>query len=258
MSAPSPSDAAAREGAPLAWGRLRTTASHTIGVGHLAELLRAVPADAPSEAYRTAVVEENVLGRPTQAGRLRTYRHLRELYLLDPHQEAFRVLRTLWSVDPGAQPLLAGLLAFARDELFRASWPAIARATQGSVVSSDDLSNVVAEAYAGSLSAATIAKIGRNTGSCWTQTGHLVGRAKKIRARVDARPAAVAYAAYLGHLGGRRALGVLGNPWSALLDLPDDARLDALRRAHDAGLVDLQAAGNVVEIGFAFIEGGGR
>ncbi len=90
------------------------------------------------------------------------------------------------------------------------------------------------------------------------QTGHLVGRARKVRATVEARPAAVAFAAYLGHLDGGRALGVLDNPWSALLDLPGAGRLDALRRAHDAGLLDLQVAGQVVEVGFSFVQGAAR
>jgi hypothetical protein len=237
---------------------MRTTASHTIAVGHLQELLREVPGDAPAEQYRTAVVEENILGRPTQAGRLRTFRHLRELYLFDPAHAPFIALRRLWDVDVDAQPLIAGILAVARDEVFRASWPGISRALPGSVVTSDDLANVIAESYAGSLSAATIGKIGRNTGACWTQTGHLAGRTRKVRTAVAARPAAIAFAAYLGHLDGGRAVHVLDNAWSSLLGLNGVEQLGALRRAHDAGLLDLKVAGHVVEVGFSFIEGGAR
>ena len=58
-------------------GTLRTTASHTIGIPHLVELLREVPSDAPADLYRQAVVEDNILGRPTLAGRQRSFRHLR-------------------------------------------------------------------------------------------------------------------------------------------------------------------------------------
>ncbi len=239
-------------------GHVRTTASHTIGVPHLVELLREVPASASADEYQDAVVEENVLGRPTHTGRLRAFRHLRELYLLDPADPRFAALRRYWDADPEARPLLAGILAVARDELLRASWPAIARALPGAVVTSDDLSNVVAETYAGTLSAATIGKVGRNTGACWTQTGHLSGRARKVRTTAIARPAAVAFAAYLGHLDGGRALGVLDNAWSPLLELSEADRLDALRRAHGAGLLDLQVAGRVVEVGFSFVEDGAR
>ena len=96
---------------------------------------------------------------------------------------------------------------------------------------------------------------GRNTGASWTQTGHLVGRAKKVRVAVDAAPAAIAFAAYLGHLAGGRGAGVLDTPWAALLDLPGGTSLDALRTAHTQGLIDLLVAGNVVDVSFPILDG---
>lgn len=242
----------------LTLGSVRTTASHTIGVPHLLELLQILPASASHDEYRSAVIEDNVLGRPTHAGRLRTFRHLREVYGLDPAWEPFRALRRLWASDRESGPVLAGLLAFTRDEMLRASWPAVMRAGIGDVVSSADLTASVAEALPGGLSVASLDKIGRNTGACWTQTGHLVGRARKVRQPVDARPAAVAFAAYLGHLAGLRGARVLETPWAPLLDVAPGARPVALRAAHDAGLLDVQAAGHVVEVGFGFVAGGAR
>ena len=176
----------------FALASLRTTASHTTSIPHLTELLAAVPRDAGSEQYRAAVVEENVLGRPTRAGRLRSLRHLRELYLLDGAASAFSALRYLWDLDPSARPLLAGVLAFTRDAFLRSSFRAVAAAAPGDVVSSADLSAAVAVDHRDGLSDDTLGKVGRNTGACWTQTGHLTGRAKKTRTRVAARPAAVA------------------------------------------------------------------
>lgn len=236
------------------WGRVRTSASHTIGVPHLSELLAALPADATFEAYRDAVVEENALGRPTRAGRLRTFRHLREVYLLDGGVPAFAALRRLHEVDPASLPLLAGLLAFTRDELLRASWPAIAAARPGERVTSEDLTAAVASTHANSLSPATLGKVGRNAAASWAQIGHLEGRTAKVRRLVDATPAAVAFSAYLGHLDGGRGTGVLDNPWSALLDLEQGIEIDALRAAHRAGLLDMLVAGDVVEVSFPQLE----
>lgn len=237
-------------------GSLRTTASHTIAIPHLTELLRAVPADAPHERYRAAVVEENVLGRPTHAGRQRSFRHLRELYFLDPAFREFAALRRLWDVDSNAQPLLAGMLAFTRDGILRASFAAIRQAPPGAIVTSDDLTKAVTAVYGVDLSESTLGKTGRNTGACWTQTGHLAGRSKKVRQTVEPFPAAVAFAAYLGHLAGNRGAGVLDTPWAALLDLPGGAALDALRTAHTQGLIDLLVAGNVVDVSFPIFNGG--
>lgn len=247
-----PSDA---PGGEFALASLRTTASHTIGIPHLVELLRVVPAGVPQERYREAVVDDNLLGRPTQAGRERSFRHLRELYFLDPARREFAALRRLWDVDPDAQPLIAGLLAFTRDGILRASFAAIQQTTPGGIVTSDDLTKAVAAIYGVDLSESTLGKTGRNTGACWTQTGHLAGRTKKVRQSIEAFPTAVAYAAYLGHLAGRRGTAVLDTPWAALLDLPAGAGLDALRRAHTQGLMDLLVAGNVVDLSFPMIDG---
>lgn len=241
--------------AEFALASLRTTASHTIGVPHLLELLRSVPANAPHEAYRRAVVEENLLGRPTQAGRQRSFRHLRELYLLDPSRLEFAALRRLWDIDPLARPLIAGILAFTRDGILRASFAAVQQTPPGGVVTSEDLTKAVTAVYGLDLSEATLGKTGRNTGACWTQTGHLAGRARKVRQSIQALPAAVAYAAYLGHLAGKRGASVLDTTWAPLLDVPPGAALDALRRAHTQGLIDLLVAGNVVDISFPMIDG---
>ncbi|GAA8854177.1 hypothetical protein DUHN55_46390 [Helicobacter pylori] len=237
-------------------GTLRTTASHTIGIPHLVELLREVPATAPAEQYREAVVEGNVLGRPTQAGRQRSFRHLRELYFLDPQRPEFVALRYFWDIDLSSRPLLAGQLAFTRDEVFRASFSAIAALPAGSGVTSADLTTAVAAQFDSEMSESTLAKTGRNTGACWTQTGHLAGRAKKVRTDVEARPVAIAYAAYLGHLAGGRGLGVLDNPWSQILGLAPGRSLEALRDAHTQGLLDLLVAGNVVDVAFPAFGGG--
>lgn len=239
----------------FALGALRTTASHTTSVPHLVELLRLVPADAPYERYREMVVDENVLGRPTHTGRQRSFRHLRELYYLDPEHPEFAAMRRLWDIDPGAQPLLAGILAFTRDGILRSSFPAIRQAPAGSIVTSADLTKAITEVYGADLSVATLGKTGRNTGACWTQTGHLTGRTKKVRQTVDPFPTAIAFAAFLGHLSGNRGVSVLVTPWAALLDLPLGTELSALRTAHTQGLIDLLVAGNVVDLSFPLFEG---
>lgn len=239
----------------FALGTLRTTSSHTIGIPLLTQLLREVPPGASGEQYRYAVVEENVLGRSTLSGRKRSFRHLRELYFLDPRQPEFMALRHFWQIDSTSGPLLAGVLAFIRDELFRTSFAAIAELPLGATVGSADFTEVVAGRFGEELSQSTLAKTGRNTGACWTQTGHLAGRAKKVRIEVIASPVVIAYAAYLGHLAGGRGLGVLDNPWSEILGLAPGRKLEALRDAHTQGLLDLLVAGNVVDVSFPALGG---
>ena len=107
------------------------TTSHTIVVPALQQLLAEVGTTGSAEEYERAVLEDNVLGKSTAGARRRTFRYLRELYLLRNDSLLFRALGDLWSDDPSGRPLLAGLCALARDPVFRASAEAIVEREPG-------------------------------------------------------------------------------------------------------------------------------
>lgn len=229
-----------------------TNTSHTIVVGALASLLDAVPADAPQATYEEAALDANVLGKDTAGARLRTYRYLRELYLLRPDSLLFRALRDLWPADDDARPLLAGLCALARDSVFRASSTAITRTSPGDTLTSADLADAVGEQFPDSYGASTLAKVGRNTFSSWEQTGHLAvaERATKMRTRAACRPADVAYALLLGHVEGVRGRALFETLWARVLDQPASHLVDLAATASQQGMLELRHAGGVVEVGF--------
>ena len=194
----------------------------------------------------------NVLGKATEASRWRTFRYLRELYLLRPDSLLFRALRDLWSVDADARPLLAGLCALARDAVYRASSDAIIHSSSGDTLSSRDLATAVGECFPDSYSAATLAKIGRNTFSSWEQTGHLAdaGRAGKVRIRPTCRPANVAYALLLGYVQGGRGGALFDTLWARVLDQPRSQLLELAAAASQQGMLELRQAGGIIEVGF--------
>lgn len=150
-----------------------TNTSHTIIVPALTTLLSAESPHASVEDYERAVLEDNVLSKDTEGARRRTFRYLKELYLLRRTSIVFRALRDLWSDDVEAQPLLAGSCALARDAVFRASSTAIFDSSPGDSRVAADLAAAVGDHFPNSYSDATLAKIGRNTLSSWEQTGHL-------------------------------------------------------------------------------------
>jgi len=234
------------DGAPRS-GSSRTSTSQTIGIPLLAALLRSERGTPTAAGLSNAVLDENVLGRPTAEGRRRTYRQLRELYGLDPEQSEFRALLTLVRVAPDELPLLAGLLAFTADPVLRASFDAVRAARPGTVVTSTGLGAAVAEEFS-TYSPSTLAKIGRNTASSWTQTGHLVGRAPKHRAVVDPGPAAVAMAVLLGHLDGRRGVGLFDTPWTTVLDRSPERVRELAQRSSRLGYLSVRDGGGVVEV----------
>jgi hypothetical protein len=229
-----------------------TNTSHTIVFSALAALLSAVPPSAPAAAYKKASVEDNVLGKNTDGARRRTYRYLRELYLLRPDSLLFRALRDLWPVDPAARPLLAGLCAVARDAACSKDGVAITGAPPGEILVSGDLADAVAEHFPTSYNASTLAKIGRNTFSSWEQTGHLAqaGRSTKTRTRAICRPADVAYALLLGHLEGTRGRALFETLWTKVLDQPVSHLVDLAASASQYGLLEFRQAGGVLDVGF--------
>jgi hypothetical protein len=229
-----------------------TNTSHTIVVEALAALLAAVPSDASPNEYQHAALEGNVLTKQTEGARRRTFRYVKELYMLRPDSILFRALRDLWLDDASAQPLLAGLCALARDSVFRASFVAILRSTPGETLSSRDLSTVVGDHFPGSYNESTLAKIGRNTFSSWEQTGHLAAAepARKVRVRAVCRPANVAYALLLGHLQGVRGQALFETLWAQALDLSRSHLVDLAFGASQCGLIEFRHAGGVVDVGF--------
>ena len=198
------------------------------------------------------MVVDNVLGKDTEGGRRRTFRYLKELYLLTPRSLLFRALRDLWPDDAEARPLLAGLCALARDSVFRASASALLASAPGDELTSRVLAESVEARFPDSYRESTLLKIGRNTFSSWEQTGHLEAAqpSVKLRRRAVCRPANVAYALLLGHIEGTRGQALFDTLWTQVLDQPQSRLRDLAFAASQQGLIDLRDAGGVVQVGF--------
>lgn len=228
------------------------TTSHTIVVPALERLLAKVGTGKGADEYEQAVVADNVLGKDSVGARRRTLRYLRELYLLRDDSLLFRALGDLWNDDPSGQPLLAGLCALARDPVFRASAQPIFDSEPGDEVASADLAESVSRSFNESYSAATLAKIGRNTSSSWQQSGHLdaVTRTTKVRRRAVCTPATTAFALFLGHLEGVGGAALFDTLWSRALDRPRAHLIDLGVLASQRSLIDFRHSGGVTEVQF--------
>src|SRR5690625_2193745 len=95
--------------------------SRTIMLSELKMLFDSVPLHAARQNYRKAIVQENALNKSTSKTRALTFRHLADLYGLDPQFALFRAFRSLWPVDAAARPVLTCQMALARDALLRLS-----------------------------------------------------------------------------------------------------------------------------------------
>ena len=222
-------------------------------LAELEAVLSAVPAGSDAAAYRDAIVQRNVLGKNTDSTRKESLRRLRELYALDEKTPIFSVLRKLHGVDPSSLPLLALQVAWARDPLFRATTSPVMAALEGETVETASLEHALETTFPKQYSALSLGQTARHAASSWTQSGHLKGRARKTRQRIKPNLAAVTMALRLGDIAGNYGAAVFSNPWCELLDLGVDRARSLGQEAHRAGLLNLRALGEIVEISFPLL-----
>lgn len=199
---------------------------------------------------RSAIVEGNLLGRGTMHARREAAKRLTELYGLDDHFALFRALRRLWTIDEGARPALALLVAMARDAILRGAMPFAEALAPGEVFEVAEFVEFLRRRGQQRFSESSLRSMARNLASSWTQAGVLVGATHKQRARFEPRPASAALAMFLGHLEGARGTALFTTPWVRVFD----GGAESIRRcgveANRAGLVRMSAIDDVVAVSF--------
>jgi hypothetical protein len=224
--------------------------SRTMMLGELSLVLEHVGPKAEADEYLAAVVEQNVLGKPTQTTRKRTAQRLVELYALDQTRPVFRLLRHFWSADPSARPLLAFMAAAARDSLLRETTPFVIAMPIGAAVTPAHIAVHLAEKYPKRFQASTVVATAQRLASSWTQAGYLTGKVKKKRTRPVVTPVAVTFAQLLGYLCGLRGRLLFDTVWTRMLDRTPAEIADLATEASQRGWMNYKAAGSMVEITF--------
>lgn len=212
-------------------------------------LAAAHEARSPAEFAR-AIVEENVLGKSTASTRRLTAQRLTELYALDTSTPIFRALHRLWPSDEPSRPLLALLVALARDPLLRATARIVLPLRGGESLDRDALNAAVQQHAGARLNPGTTAKVARNAASSWAQSGHLVGRTFKSRQRVQATPASATLAILLGYLQGLRSRGLFQTLWCDVLDATPEVIAASCLRGAANGWIEFRMSGDAIEVGF--------
>jgi len=196
------------------FGDKGTHSSRTLMPAELGSVLAAAPGPVDRAAYAAAIIEGNCLEKPTASTRRISNQRLAELYALDPFVVLFRVLWKLWEVDPLAQParpprpLLATLVALARDPLFMASATPVLSQPAGVEIQRAPIRDALHKLVGERMNDATLDKVVRNVSSSWTQSGHLQGRTFEFRQRVQARKPA----AFPSHSANAAAVGGWAGP----------------------------------------------
>lgn len=253
---PSAGPPATAERSGFRFGDKGTHSSRTLMLSEIEAVLAVAPEAADRDAYAAAIVEGNCLGKPTTSTRRISNQRLGELYGLDRRVPLFRVMRRLWSIDAAARPVLALLVALARDPLFMASAGPILSLPTGAELQRTPLRDALRKLVGERMKEATVDKVVRNVSSSWTQSGHLIGRTFKFRQRVSAPPTAVAFALWVASAAGFRGDELLTSGWIAALDCTASSARGLAIEAKRIGLIDLHTAGDVVDFGLDQLDPG--
>jgi hypothetical protein len=207
-------------------------------------------ADAAKTYYLEAIQTANCLGKRSGRTRKLTFRHLADLYALDPGLLMFRALRFFWQRDVDGQPLLAVLCAYSRDPILRATAPFVLKFQEGSTVAREAMEEFIDAQEPGRFSKATLKSTAQNINSSWTQSGHLAGRVRKVRARAVPTPGTVSLALLLGYVSGLRGESLLKSGFTRMLDCSFEKTIELAEDASRRGWISLKRVGHVVEVLF--------
>jgi hypothetical protein len=239
---------------PKEYGFLNDVGAHssrTIMFKELGMLLDSTSMNAPFNDLKKRVIEDNILQKKSISGRKKTFGFLKQLYGLDPSIPIFRFLRWGWLQNINERPILCLLCALSRDAALRLSAPYILSIAEGSAPNKLDLIHILELSFPNQYSQKQLKSMSENLLSSWTQSGHLVGKLKKIRNKPIAGPISVSYALYLGWLSGVRGRNLLSTPWVEVLNLSDWELRELLQLASKKGWIKYSESGGMVEITFS-------
>ncbi len=213
-------------------------------------LCKMLPLDAMVEKYKSAIINDNILGKPTFSSRQESFRQLIRLYTLNHSLALFRVFRKFAETDPLSLPLLALVCTFCRDPQLRYSFGLIDSLHVGEVLSRERMLAYLEAGFPGRYSSIMKNSLAKNVNATWTYAGHLKGKAIKKRTFPNEQFAASIYAMLSGYLLGLRGEILVKSVFSRLVSQDHSTILSHLSAASARGLLRYRSGGGILEIDF--------
>jgi len=205
---------------------------------------------ATKDQYAKAIIDDNCLGKRSVKTRNLTFRHLVDLYGLNLQDALFRAMLFFWQRDIEGRPLISLLAAYARDSILRSATKFILESPEGSIITRESLEQLLDNCEPARFSAATLKSTAQNINSSFTKSGHLHGKAKKVRIRARATGGSVSYALFLGYLCGARGKALFETEFFKVLDCSFERAVELAVEASRKGWIITKRIGAVIEVLF--------
>jgi hypothetical protein len=232
------------------FGKNGAHSARTMMFGELVTLFSSLPANASKVEYVDAIIDGNLLNKPSKKARQLTARHLIDLYSLDLSIPIFRAFRQLWERDKEARPLLALCIALVRDPLLRGSVDLISKKKIGEQVMRTEVEEILSIQNPDRFSPTSLKSFAQNINGTWTDAGYLKGKAIKLRSLPVVTPTNLTYCLFLGHLEKLSGQRLFNSRWTNLLALTVDELTNLATAAAHRGQIVFMNAGGIKEVRF--------
>ena len=232
--------------------RVGTAGAHmarSVMLNELGVLFQHVPIAATRDAYKRAIIEDNILRKASYNNRLSTSTQFVLMYGLDPKLALFRNFRRLWDHDQGSQMALTLLMGMARDPVFRACANDVIDMAHGECVDRESLIKVLDRFGSGRWSRNVLVLATGNVLNSLHQVG-LITRKEHRRVQPTLGITAIAFALFLGRVEGAEGNALFKTNWTRALDQSARELMGQATTASHEGLIDLLNSGGVVEVRF--------
>jgi len=155
----------------------------------------------------------NIIGKKSNSGTIKTNRYLKQLYGFDLSDPIFKAFEYFWGVsEENEKRLLSIIYSISRDVLLAESVDVIRDTIVGEKVAIESLETNIENYNPNRFSPNTRKSMAQNIASSWKQGGFIEGKVKNIRSQPDINYRVACFAFLLAYLKGDRGDYI----WSSL------------------------------------------
>ncbi len=215
-----------------------------------AELEQVMAYSIDSKKFTEALVQ-NVTGKKSSSGVVKTARYLKQLYGLNIQDPLFVAFHYFWKeTDAHEKPLIAFLYAVQQDDLLAESLEVLQKVKPGEKAAIELFEKIIEKYHPNQYSANTSRSMAQNIASSWKQAGFIEGKVKNIRTEPVITYRVACFAFLMAYLYGNRGDYIWSSIVVKTLCLPESKLREFAMECAKRDLIQYQYAGSVTAISF--------
>jgi hypothetical protein len=194
---------------------------------------------------------QNVTGKKSSTGVVKTARYLKQLYGLNVEDPLFVAFHYFWKVtDAHEKPLIAFLYAVQQDDLLAESLDVLQKVKPGEKAAIELFEEVIEKYHPNQYSPNTRRSMAQNIASSCKQAGFIDGKVKNIRTEPLITYRVACFAFLMAYLNGYRGEFIWSSMVVKSLCLPESKLRELAMECAKRDVMQYQYAGSVTAISF--------